>query len=178
MIYRHCFFNFALEYAIRKVQENQVGLKVNGTYQLLVYADDVNILGDSIATVKKNTEILIYAKRRKSETIKYILLSRHQNSGTDHDMKIGNKTFENIAQFKYLGTAVTNQNVVQEEIKWRLNSGNACYHSVHNLLPYHLLLKRKNYNIEDYNFHADHVAPSISKGWQSLRRQAVVTRSV
>jgi hypothetical protein len=49
-------FNFVLQYVIRKIQENQVGLKLNGTHQLLAYADDVNLLGDNIDTIKKNTK--------------------------------------------------------------------------------------------------------------------------
>ena len=51
-------FNFALEYAIRRVQVNQDGLKLNSTHQLLAYADDVNILGGSIHTLKENVEAL------------------------------------------------------------------------------------------------------------------------
>jgi hypothetical protein len=56
-------FNFALEYAIKKVQTNEVELKMNGTYQALAYADDVNLLEDNVDTVKKNTETLIDANR-------------------------------------------------------------------------------------------------------------------
>jgi len=57
------FFNFAFEYAISRVQINQYGLKLNGTHQLLVYADDVNISGGSIHTLKENAEALIVASK-------------------------------------------------------------------------------------------------------------------
>jgi hypothetical protein len=55
-----------------------------------------------------------------------MLMSRDQNSGQNWDIKIGNRSFENVSQFKNLGTTVTNQNLIQEETKRRLNSGNAC----------------------------------------------------
>jgi hypothetical protein len=79
-------FNFALEYAIRKVQENQVGLKLNGTHQLVVYANDVNLLCDNIENIKKHAETIIDASKKvglevNTEKTKYILLSCHHNAG-------------------------------------------------------------------------------------------------
>jgi hypothetical protein len=69
------------------------------------------------------------------------LLSRHQNAGQNHDIKIANRSFENVAQFKYLGTTVANQISIQEEIEMRLNSGKSCYRSVQKLLYFGLLSK-------------------------------------
>jgi hypothetical protein len=70
-----------------------------------------------------------------------MLLSHNRNIGQDCGIKIANTSFQNVSQFKYLGTTVTNQNLIQVEIKWKLSSGNACYHSVQNLLSSHLLSK-------------------------------------
>jgi hypothetical protein len=57
------FFNFALEYAIRKIHENHMGLKLSGTHQLLVYADEVNLFGDNINAIKESTEALVHASK-------------------------------------------------------------------------------------------------------------------
>jgi hypothetical protein len=104
-----------------------VGLKLNGTHQLLAYTDDVNLLGDNIDTTEKNTETLIDANKKVGleinvEKTKYILLSYRENAGQIRDIKIANRSFENVSEFKYLGTTVTNQNLIQEEIKRRLSS--------------------------------------------------------
>jgi hypothetical protein len=82
-----------------------VGLKLNGTHQLLAYADDVNLLGDNIDTIKKNTETVIDASMEVGleinvEQTKYMLLSRYQNVGQNCDIKIANRSFENVSQFK------------------------------------------------------------------------------
>jgi len=74
-------FNFAWEYAIRRVQENQDGLKLSGTHKLLVYADDVNILGGSVHAIKKNTEALLVGSKEiglevNADKTKYIVMSR------------------------------------------------------------------------------------------------------
>jgi len=145
--------NLALEYAIRKVQVNQDGVKLNGTHQLLVYADDVNILGGSVHTVKENAKALVVANKEtglevNGDKTKYMVMSRDQNAGRSHSMRTDNSYFERLEEFRYLGTTLTNQNSFQEEIKSGLKSGNACYHSVQNLLSSSLL--SKNLKIKIY----------------------------
>jgi hypothetical protein len=132
-------FNFALEYAITRVQENQEGLKMNRTHQLLAYADYVNIVGENIDTMEEKTEALLDVSKETDlgvspEKIKYMLMSRSQKIGQKHSIKIANKSFEDVAKFKCLRPTLTDQNHTHEEIKSRINSGNACYHSFQSLL--------------------------------------------
>ena len=106
-------FNFALEYAIWRVQVNQNGLKFNGTHQLLVYADDVDTLGGSVLSMKKNTDALVVTSKEtglevNAERSKYMVMSRDQNSGQNHNIKLDNKSFERVEQFKYLVTTLRN----------------------------------------------------------------------
>jgi hypothetical protein len=86
-------FNFALKYAVRKVQMNQYGLKFNGTHQPLVYADYVAILGGSVHNVKKDTEILLVGRKEiglevNADKNKYMVVSRGQNAGRSQNIKI------------------------------------------------------------------------------------------
>jgi hypothetical protein len=92
-----------------------VGLKLNGTHQLLVYGDNVNLLGDNIDAIKKNMGTLIDASKEVGpevirEKTKYTLLSCHQNAGESYDIKIANRCFENLAEFRYLGTTLYKSN--------------------------------------------------------------------
>jgi len=128
-------------------------LKLNGTHQLLAYSDYVNILGGSVHTVKENTEALVVATKEtglevNADKTKYMVMSRDRNAGRGDSVKTDNNSIERVDEFKYLGTTLTGQNSIQEEIKSRLKLGNACYHLVQNLLSSRLL--SKNLKIKIY----------------------------
>ena len=121
------------------------------THQSLAYADDVNALGGSIHTVRENAEALVVASKEigvevNADKTKYMVMSREQTAGLSHTM---NSSIERVEEFKYLGTTLTNQNSIQEEIKSRLKLGNACYRSV---VFQFAIQKFKDQDILNYNF--------------------------
>jgi hypothetical protein len=82
------------------------GLKLNGTHQLLAYADDVNMLGGSAYTVKENAEALLVATKEirlevNADKTKYIVMFRDRNAGRGDSVKIDNSSIERVEEFKY-----------------------------------------------------------------------------
>ena len=107
---------------------------------MLIYQEEAYIL------LKKNAEALVAATKEiglevNADKTKYMTVSRDQNAVRIHSMKMDNISIERVEEFKYLGTTLTNQNSIQEEIKCRLKLGNACYYLVQNLLSSSLLSK-------------------------------------
>jgi hypothetical protein len=103
---------------------SQEGLELNGTHQFLIHADNVNILGENVNTIKKDAEAFIEASWEvglevNTEKTKYVPIYWHQSVGKNHNLLIANRAFENVTRFKYLGDRVTNQNYIHKEIKSR-----------------------------------------------------------
>jgi hypothetical protein len=110
-------------------------------------------LGENINIIKKIAEALLDASKEiglevNSEKTKYIFMSHHHTAGQSTYIRVANKSFEKVAEFKYLGATLTDQNCIHKEIRGRLNSGNACYHAVPKLLSSCLL--SRNVKIKMY----------------------------
>ncbi|KAJ4445714.1 hypothetical protein ANN_12399 [Periplaneta americana] len=104
------------------------------------------MLGENPQTIRENAEILVEASKAiglevNPEKTKYMIMSRDQNIVRNGTIKIGDLSIEEVEKFKYLGATVTNLNDTREEIKRRINMGNACYYSVEKLLSSSLLSK-------------------------------------
>jgi hypothetical protein len=98
-----------------------------------------------VLNIEHNIPLFVESVRKYNEFRSvYPVLDRkshHQNSGQNQNIRIANESFENVAKFKYLRMTLTNQNDIHDEIKCRLNSGNACYYSVQNLFSSCLISK-------------------------------------
>jgi hypothetical protein len=111
-----------LEDAISRVQENQEGLKLNGTHQLFVHGDGVNIVVKNIDTIQKTQDSLLNDRKEvglevNSKKTKYISMSRHEKAGERHSIKIGNSSFEDMARLKCFGRVLTDINCITKRLK-------------------------------------------------------------
>jgi hypothetical protein len=114
MLYRHCY-NSALEYVIRRVQENREGLELNGTHQHLINANGVNTFREKINTIKKNTEALLDANREVG--LKNYVHVSSPECRADSEFNDGSCSLRKLAKLKYFGKTASNQNVVHKDIK-------------------------------------------------------------
>jgi len=101
---------------------------------MLIYWEEAYI--QALAAAAKETGLEVNAHKTM-----YMTVSRDQNAGRIHSMKMDNSSIERVEEFKYMGTTLTNQNSIQEEFKCRLKLRNACYYSVQNLLSSNFLSK-------------------------------------
>jgi hypothetical protein len=127
-------FNFALEHVIRRVQVNQNGMKLNGIHQLLLYADELNILRGSVHTIKKNAGTSVVASNEtelevNADKTTQMTISQDQNVKGRCSLMVDNPSYGRMEELKHLGKTLTNQYCIQENIKSRLKSGNSCCHS-------------------------------------------------
>jgi len=101
-----------------RVQVNQDGLKLSGTYQLLVYADMLNYWEEVYILKEKRRNLLVANMETgievNADKTKYIVMYRDQNASRSRNIKIDNISFEMMEEFKYLGKTLTNQNSIQE----------------------------------------------------------------
>jgi hypothetical protein len=93
---------------------------LNGTHQLLAYACDVNMVGEDIGTIQKNTKALLGASKKidlevNPEKTKYTLVSPCHKAGQRRSIKTANRSFEDVTKIKYLGTTLTDKNCIHED---------------------------------------------------------------
>ena len=103
-------------------------MKLNGTHQLLIYADDVNMLRGSVHTIEKNTEALVAVSKEiglevNADIAKCMVMSRDQNAGRSHTTKIDNRSFERVEQLKYSATTLMNKIPFRKKLRAHLSQG-------------------------------------------------------
>jgi predicted RNA-binding protein YlxR (DUF448 family) len=138
---------------------------------MLIYE---HVLGGIIHNIKKSIESLVVASKEvglevNADKTKYIIISRDKNAGRSHYIKMDNSSFERVEEFKYLETALTYQNSIQEEIKSTFNSGNACYFSVQSFMSFSF--QSKNIEIKIYKIIFFPLCLNACESWSLTLRE-------
>jgi hypothetical protein len=144
-------FNIGLEKVIRLLTQRQK-VETLGNESILAYADDIVIFGNTRQEITQITSKLLEISKKlglyvNQEKTKFMVLSRSNEN--QHNLQVGNLTFEKVENFKYLGVNINSKNDMHREISERIASGNRCYHSINKLLKIQITVKKiKNYCIQ------------------------------